>query len=92
MSRLLKIIVLSSLLGSCTATVGACQDPVLDACSAKAQDVSAELSKIAAQRHVSPDEITTEFMGACEGQLQSDLDQVLGALQSIAATDGGTDQ
>jgi hypothetical protein len=65
---------------------------VQDACSAKAQEVSAELDKIASQRGTTSAEMTTEFMNACEGQLQSDLDQTLANLQTIAAADGGTDQ
>jgi hypothetical protein len=69
----------------------ACQTPVQDACSAKAQEVSAELAKIASQRGTTSAEMTTEFMNACEGQLQSDLDQTLANLQTIAA-DGGTAQ
>lgn len=79
------------LLSACNTTAGTtCQNPVQDACSTKAKDASSELAKIASQRHVTLDEMTTEFMNACEGQLQGDLDQVLTALQNIAAADGGT--
>ena len=67
-----------------TSAAGTCQNPVHDACSAKASEVSAELAKIAAQQNKTTDEMTVEFVGACEGQLQSDLDQTLANLEAIA--------
>jgi outer membrane murein-binding lipoprotein Lpp len=75
---------------ACTAGgSGTCQNPVHDACSAKASDVSSELAKIAAEQQKTPAEMTTEFVNACEGQLESDLDQTLANLQAIAnAKDG----
>ena len=74
---------LAWLVSCTTGPSGACQNPVLDACSQKAQEVSAELSQIAAQQNLTPEEITNEFVNACEGQLQADLDQTLAALQAI---------
>lgn len=68
---------------------GGCQTPLQDACSQKAQDANVELSRIAAQQGMSQSEITTEFMNACETQLQHDLDEVLTDLQTIS-NDAGT--
>jgi hypothetical protein len=92
--RVLYLIV-SIALVSCTVTSGTlCQNPVHDACSMKAQQVSAELAKVAAEQHQSAQEMTNEFIGACEGQLQADLDQTLPALENIVdagAQDAGKD-
>ncbi len=78
------------LLSSCTvsSTPGTCQNPVVAACTDQATIYAADLAKAAAQRGTTPDEITTEFMNACEGQLQSDLDQTAAAISLIIA-DGG---
>jgi hypothetical protein len=61
---------------------------VQSACAAQAVQVSAELAKIAAQQNETPAQATTEYVNACEGQLQSDLDQTLIDLETIV--DGGT--
>ena len=77
------------LLNSCTvSTSGACQNPVVSACSEKASEIADGLAKAAAESGKTSDEITTEFMNACEGQLQSDLDQTANAIAMITA-DGG---
>lgn len=80
------------LLVSCTVTSGgSCQNPVHDACSAKAQEVSGALAKIATEQHQTTEEMTNEFLGACEGQLQADLDQILPALETIVDAGVQTD-
>jgi len=85
----MKSLLSVAFLTGCVATSsGTCPNPVHDACSAKAAEMSVELSKIADQQHSSLDQMTTEFVGACEGQLNQDLDQVLPALRTIA--DAGT--
>jgi hypothetical protein len=78
------------LLTACTTSGSAtCQNPVHDACTAKATEVAAELTKIAVEQNKTPAEMTTEFVNACEGQLESDLDQTLANLEAIAnAKDG----
>lgn len=88
MLRLVCNIILISLIlalvalvpSSCTST---CQNPLHEACSEKAAQISTELAKIAVQQHKTSDEMTTAFMGACEGQLQYDLDQTLPAILAI---------
>lgn len=83
MSRLLLLLI--PLLTSCTqGTSGSCQNPVHDACTEKAAQVAPELAKIAAQQQRTPDEMSAEYVNACEGQLQSDLDQTLADLQAIS--------
>jgi len=86
----MRSIIVVALLSSCVAAPGggACLNPVADACTAKAQEGAAALAHIAAQQKKTPDEMTTEFMNACEGQLQNDLDQTLADLQAISV-DGG---
>ena len=79
MPRLLGV---ALLLASCS-TGAARQSPVHDACSQKAQEISVELARIAAQRQRAASEMATEFMMACEEQLQSDLDQTLVNLEAI---------
>ena len=81
---------LSLLLVSCAPSTGACQNPVHDACTEKAAQVAPELAKIAAQQQKTPDEMSAEYVNACEGQLQSDLDQTLVDLQAISNQDAGT--
>jgi hypothetical protein len=67
----------------------ACQTPVQDACTQKAQDSASQLSKIASQQGMSESEITTEFMNACTAQVQHDLDETLADLEAIS-NDAGT--
>ena len=77
------------LLNSCTvSTSGACQNPVVSACSDKAAEIADGLAKAAAQRGKTTDEMTSEFIAACETQMQNDLDQAANALALITA-DGG---
>jgi hypothetical protein len=77
------------LLNSCTvSTSGTCQNPVVSACSDKAAKIADGLAKAAAQNGKTPDEMTSEFLSACEGQLQSDLDQTANDLLLITE-DGG---
>lgn len=84
----MRYIALILLTGCTTSPSGPCQNPVHDACTEKASEVSAELAKIAAERQTTSAQMTEEFVNACEGQVQADLDQTLSALQAIA--DGGT--
>lgn len=86
----MRSITIVVLLSSCVAAPGGgtCLNPVADACTAKAQAGAAVLAHIAAQQKKTPDEMTIEFMNACEGQLQNDLDETLIDLQAISA-DGG---
>jgi len=92
MLRFLSLVVLVTtsllLLFACTAApVASCTAPLNAACEQKAADSTAVLQKIAAERGTTEDTIANEFVNACEGQLQSDLDQTLSDLEAIA--DGG---
>jgi len=87
--RTLVVVFASFLVSSCASgAAGTCQTPVADACTEKAQEAASTLVQIAAQQGKTADEMTTEFVNACEGQLQNDLDQTLTDLQAIA--DAGT--
>jgi len=77
---------LVGLLVSCASTPHDC---VRDVCAEKAAQISAELAQAAAQQHVTPEEMKNEFIGVCQGQIQTDLDQTLPAI--LAVLDAGKD-
>lgn len=81
----MRHILIALLIPSCVATTTG-SDPVHDACANKASEAASKsvIDRIAVQRHESSEQMTSEFIGACEGQLQADLDQVLPNLEAIA--------
>ncbi len=81
------LIFVLAIFASCTNS--ACPNPIHDACSEKAAQIAPELAQVAAQQHKTAAEMTTEFLGVCEGQLQQDLDQTLPAI--LAIVDAGKD-
>ena len=89
MLRLL-VVLSATLVASCSPASGMCKTPINDACAQKAQDVAvaAELARQAAKRGATPDDVTSEYIVACEAQLQYDLDQTLVNLEALA--DAGT--
>ena len=89
MTRLISLVcvaapIVAGLAFACAATTNAaCSNPIQDACTAKAQAALRSSPKIAAEHGVTTDEMSTEFVTACVGQLQNDLDQTLAALDTI---------
>ena len=85
---MLRRIAFISVFVSCAPS--AYRNPVQVACVDQAVQVSTELAKIAAEQNETSAQATAEYVNACEGQLQHDLDQTLIDLEIIA--DGGTSQ
>ena len=86
---MLRLVLVALTLASCSTTSGGtCANPVQSACESQAQAYAATLAKIAAKKNEPVSQMSAEFVNACEGALQNDLDQTLTDLEIIA--DGGS--